>query len=527
MNEETQYTSMSITSFGPSTLPDQKRPPQPFQIKNTNDVSDIEGARPAMRVGKFTNKPVFSNADIPGSTSKALTHSRNTRDLQLYIDDIEGTRHAVKDRMMRTSRHVNPLMPEYPIPSSTLIPPEETKFIRDAMNIDDIDGARTKVPKHFATRDTLNVSDIVGAQANWRPRHAKARLEAPPSDVMWLTENPKKISYHERTTRHENVMSPHYKINGMEYFDDPKYTKPKSLPKYIADNHLLQTRDIDGAYPGWGKLQRREYRNITSTADIEGAQADTIKHSIVTKRCTVPLTPVYQSLDGGGELLKPLIEPVMPPTLITMPTLPRTKGSSASDANKKTDSGFSLGSGANSTTNMNMNANANANAVPETTTYGLSSSSSSSSSSMSFADKMDSQEGGSDYDPVSFAPDAVDQLIVKQSAPKKNVAKLRTDLMPQPQSGMGGVGGGGGSHPNSGANHRGSGRVTFGSSDPPSTRATPVSQRSPAVSARGGGGGGYGGVGMGLGGGAKNVISESARRAARERQEEINAVRML
>jgi hypothetical protein len=131
---------------------------------------------------------------------------------------------------------------------------------------------------------------------------------------------------------------------------------------------------------------------------------------------------------------------------------------------------------------------------------------------MSFADKVDHQEAGSDYDPVSFVPDAVDQLLVKQAPPKRNVAKLRTDLMPQPQGGLG-------SHPNSGA--RGSGRVNF-SSDSLSNRATPVSQRSPAVSARGVVGSGYVGV---LGG--KPAVSDSARRAARERQEEINAVRLL
>jgi hypothetical protein len=112
----------------------------------------------------------------------------------------------------------------------------------------------------------------------------------------------------------------------MDYYDD-SYTKPKPLKKYIADNHLLQTKDIAGATPGYINpiAERREYRNTNYIGDIEGTQADSIKHSITTKRESNPLAPTYQSLDPG-EVLQPLIPPLIPHSMIKTPTVPIPRG---------------------------------------------------------------------------------------------------------------------------------------------------------------------------------------------------------
>jgi len=49
--------------------------------------------------------------------------------------------------------------------------PEQTRFIRDQMFIDDIPGSRPAKKKQLdiATRDLMNISDIEGTKA--RPRH--------------------------------------------------------------------------------------------------------------------------------------------------------------------------------------------------------------------------------------------------------------------------------------------------------------------------------------------------------------------
>ena len=167
-----QWTTMSITSSGMSTLVDQKRPPRPFVVKDTNRVDDIDGARSKVPYAdRYCNKPPINTADIAGSVSRPLTHSRNVRDMSLYIDDIDGTRHSIKDRMMRTKRHVNPLVPEYDLPTFVPARVPEFPFLRDSMNNDEVEGSTTKPLQNFQIRDNISTNDIVGAQACWRPLH--------------------------------------------------------------------------------------------------------------------------------------------------------------------------------------------------------------------------------------------------------------------------------------------------------------------------------------------------------------------
>jgi hypothetical protein len=300
-----QYVSMSIASLGDSTLPRQSN--KPFQEKKINDVSDIDGARSGPKYQHFFNKPQFLQSDVQGSTSKPLSWARNVRDNSLYIDDIDGTRHSIKDRMMRTGRHVDPLAPSYPLPS--FVPAEDPvpKFIKDSMEISDIDGTKPKFKKTFAPRDTMNIADIDGARPKkgydsrpgyvyrfvcssdhsglhgHRPHYVDPGSLADTSmDVSAPNHRFKgahlrvlvSISVHhlslssvsycaDRTSRVTDPNNPFYHINGMDYYDD-KYTKPKPLKGYIADNHLLQTKDITGATPGFRstRFERKEFRNI-------------------------------------------------------------------------------------------------------------------------------------------------------------------------------------------------------------------------------------------------------------------------
>ena len=110
-------------------------------------------------------------SDVEGSTSKPLTKTRNCRDNSLYIDDIEGTRHTIKDRMMRTNRHVDPLQPNYVLPSYTSSMYAEPKFIRDNIDVSDIQQKGENRMLTFKTRDIMKTSDLVGSQPGWKPRH--------------------------------------------------------------------------------------------------------------------------------------------------------------------------------------------------------------------------------------------------------------------------------------------------------------------------------------------------------------------
>eukprot|EP00428_Durinskia_dybowskii_P067759 CAMPEP_0170386594 /NCGR_PEP_ID=MMETSP0117_2-20130122/17115_1 /TAXON_ID=400756 /ORGANISM="Durinskia baltica, Strain CSIRO CS-38" /LENGTH=362 /DNA_ID=CAMNT_0010642421 /DNA_START=463 /DNA_END=1551 /DNA_ORIENTATION=+ len=169
----------------------------------------------------------------------------------------------------------------------------------------------------------MKIDDIAGTRPKRGPHYVDYGALAPTGPDISVPNH----RFKDRTTRVTDPNNPTYHINGMEYQDD-KYTKPKPLKKYIADNHLLQTKDITGATPGFKdtKFERRDYRNINFIQDIEGTQADSIKHSIVTKRQSNPLAPTYQSLDPG-ELLQPVVAPLIPPTMVKVPTIPVQRGS--------------------------------------------------------------------------------------------------------------------------------------------------------------------------------------------------------
>lgn len=102
-----------------------REPPAPRSpVRVTNDVSDIAGARPQLKEYAFTNKPHFHEpSDIKGSWSKQLhPTTRRVGDNDAFKQlPIEGT--TSRPNGFRTDRVVNPLAPEYKLPSFAPEPP--------------------------------------------------------------------------------------------------------------------------------------------------------------------------------------------------------------------------------------------------------------------------------------------------------------------------------------------------------------------------------------------------------------------
>lgn len=307
------YTTMSIASFGSPTV--DKPPKRGFLVKETNRMDDIDGAKPK----KFCNSPMRENTwqkdDIAGTKSIKLHWERtNGVDRSLKIDDIDGTRPLLHTGMARTTRRVDPLQPTYTLPSYTEAPPVVPKAAPEKEAVDTKDAKRV-----YATKLTNNIDDIVGSKPGWRPDHVQARYSAPPYPIMECQDISKQTSrYVDRTSRSTNSLDPVYHINGETI--DTQF-KPSPSKPYIEGNHLLQTKDILGAYPGWtpNKFDRREFRNTNHLDDIKGAKADSIKHGITTNRSLHPLQPYYPSLDG--EVLPPCTVPLLPEQLFNKPKL--------------------------------------------------------------------------------------------------------------------------------------------------------------------------------------------------------------
>ena len=124
-----------------------------------------------MHGSKQVNKPEFSNTnwDIERSSPAALHIGLNKPETNLNIRDIQGS--SPKCVQFTTNRFGhNPLSPTYHLQKVDTRPITPPKFIRDAMDISDIPGARPKKDWHnqAKTKQTNKIDDIPGTKAHFR-----------------------------------------------------------------------------------------------------------------------------------------------------------------------------------------------------------------------------------------------------------------------------------------------------------------------------------------------------------------------
>ena len=105
---------------------------------------DIEGSSPR-KFGAFHQKIDYTNKndDIERSSPKILHIKLKKPEYNLSNSDIEfSSPQCVKSKI---KRHLNPLEPKYKLPKATPYPPYEPKFIKDSINVDDIEGAEAQL----------------------------------------------------------------------------------------------------------------------------------------------------------------------------------------------------------------------------------------------------------------------------------------------------------------------------------------------------------------------------------------------
>lgn len=269
-----------------------------------NRTNDIEGAQPELRHLRYCNQRpnLYHTGDIGKAQPSTLHRDTNSQDYTLHLDDIEGAH--PKPYTFKTQRLVDPMNPEYKLPTTQLAAHPQPKFVRDAYSIGDIEGTAPRPRFRFAERENHEVHDIEGAQSGWRPRHERVRREGDPRDGLDVRDI-NDVGF--KTQRVSDPLRPQHFVNGMAIADDMVATMPKSLPKKKdGPTYSLTTQDIEGAQCGWKpphEMQppiemRRHFRNTNFVGDIAGAQPDTVTHAIRTNRVSNPLNPVYRSLDG-------------------------------------------------------------------------------------------------------------------------------------------------------------------------------------------------------------------------------------
>lgn len=76
---------------------------------------------------------------------------------------MEGAR-PLKNKF-KTNRISNPIAPEYPIPAYTVMEPAVPKFIKDPLEIDDIEGTRKKNDRWYNYERNVNpYTEIEGSK---------------------------------------------------------------------------------------------------------------------------------------------------------------------------------------------------------------------------------------------------------------------------------------------------------------------------------------------------------------------------
>ena len=197
--------------------------------------------------------------------------------------------------MFATNRVIDPLMPNYKLPSYEAPPPYVPKFIRDNMDCSDVEGATPARHNRYKMRDTISVADIEGAQPKPMPKQRNQSREVVSLEDASIQRTPP-----------TNPLNPSYRINGADIHDS-QASRPRKMPgKKNYPYYSLLTKDIPGAHSSTSFVKAKkmlgrkgdQLRSPTNTRDIDGASSDTLKRGLQTKRATDPLQPDYVFLDG-------------------------------------------------------------------------------------------------------------------------------------------------------------------------------------------------------------------------------------
>ena len=260
---------------------------------------DIEGSSPR-KFGYFFNKEDFinKNSDIEKSSPKNYNQNINKKSFNLTNDDIEFSKpQCVKNT---TTRHTNPLQPKYIMKNPEILPITPSKFIRDAMDINDIKGSR---PKKIGNDKNLFKEPILKdvIQDSWPRNPFKVRK----SKYEYLDYRDVTNIY--KNFRNTNPLRPIYNwsyVDNSKSFGPIDGNYPLVYSKYLYKTPFnLNNKDIEGANTG-SKNRYLKFNGTNysyNTKDIRGAQSNTVARGIITSRHTNPVSPKYQYL-GHSEI---------------------------------------------------------------------------------------------------------------------------------------------------------------------------------------------------------------------------------
>lgn len=241
----TRDTLMSLSSI---------KPGQDYRVTKTSyvhkplDVSDIDGAQPRHR-----EYHPYVQEEIDVGKHKSIT-SVNKPDHILSCKDIEGAYPSPSKQ--KSKRVVDPLEPDYKLPSYTPAPPPDVPFLRDTLNVTDIKGTSSKPLYPGEPKPVTSLTVIPNTVVPPRPMRTYTL------DTSDINTKPKKF------IRDSNPCDPTYQWDTDRVWRDPTHIKPnptgiERLPS------TMQSNDIQGAYVKQSEVH--DVRNTNYVGDIPGA----------------------------------------------------------------------------------------------------------------------------------------------------------------------------------------------------------------------------------------------------------------
>ena len=286
---------------------------------------DIEGASPRSN-SIFTNKIDYTlkNEDIEKSSPKQIIPIQtNKPNFNLSNKDIEGTEPR-GHHCFNTSRHVDPLNPQYPLPSCPdKYPLPVPMFLRNTLDIRDIPGATAKKNLVYNESDH-NYMDVYRRNRDDHILLSHKKLYKGNKSKFYNSLDFRDVYSNKHfSKRHTNPLEPKYKydyqmteVNKNLYnktnghslvYGEIEGNRPVVFSKYNNERYGkgMKTEDIPGAQPSttssYSKFELKYKHPLKYNAeDIVGAHHDTINKSITTKRNTNPLDPKYTLLGDKG-----------------------------------------------------------------------------------------------------------------------------------------------------------------------------------------------------------------------------------
>ncbi len=214
---------------------------------------DIDGAKPKTPVVRQTHHPFNTNTDLPGSTPRhpndTLRTQRRTDPLNpLYQLPTANRQEQTPDPSQKPAREILWTLPNH----SPRVPSTRPATNSPPLPAEDLDprSRATRLREQMQTRDILATADISGPQF---------RIEQPSRRVTDAL-NPTYI----------------YDSGPLEPADTRRQHPGHRYGRKEHEAYSLRTDDIRESGPVRKPHSEKQVRQINSTADIPGAQADTL-----------------------------------------------------------------------------------------------------------------------------------------------------------------------------------------------------------------------------------------------------------